>query len=153
MKSSIPNISQIFQPKLLDGSFSAVSTPIFASKYSFCSVFRDLQDSHILHRSQLRKVAKFHQKFTKFCWNFRNFVRFCWILWNSVKISAKFDGILLRFRVLSGAKVWKSCRFRKTLQNDALDAKIGVDTAENEPSKVWWFGWEIWEKIGIEPFN
>ena len=28
------------------------------------------------------------------------------------------------------------------LKNDALVAKFGVDTAENEPSKVWWFGWE-----------
>ena len=24
-----------------------------------------------------------------------------------------------------------------------LVAKIGLDTAENEPSKVWWFGWKI----------
>ena len=33
-KSSIPNFSQIFQPnhQTLEGSFSAVSTPIFASK-------------------------------------------------------------------------------------------------------------------------
>ena len=28
----------------LDGSFSSVSRPIFASKYSFFSIFRDLQD-------------------------------------------------------------------------------------------------------------
>ena len=28
----------------LEGSFSAGSTPIFASKYSFCSIFRDLQN-------------------------------------------------------------------------------------------------------------
>ena len=26
------------------GSFSAVSTPIFATKYSFCSIFQDLQN-------------------------------------------------------------------------------------------------------------
>ena len=41
-------LSQIFQPnhQTLEGSFSAVSTPFFASKYSFCSVelLRDLQD-------------------------------------------------------------------------------------------------------------
>ena len=29
----------------------------------------------------------------------------------------------------------KKCRARKTLKNAALDAKIGVDTAENEPQK------------------
>ena len=28
------------------GSFSAVSTPIFGNKYSFFSIFRDLQDGH-----------------------------------------------------------------------------------------------------------
>ena len=34
----------------LDGPFSAVSKPIFATKYSFCSVFRVLQDFAFLHR-------------------------------------------------------------------------------------------------------
>ena len=29
------------------------------------------------------------------------------------------------------------CRFWKMLQNAYLDAKIGVDTAENEPRKEW----------------
>ena len=32
--------------------------------------------------------------------------------------------------------MFESCRFRKMLKNAYLDAKIGVDTAENEPSKV-----------------
>ena len=36
----------IRNPLTLEGSFSAVSTPIFASKYAFFSIFRDLQDSH-----------------------------------------------------------------------------------------------------------
>ena len=31
-------------PQTLGGSFSSVSKPIFASKYAFCSIFRDLQD-------------------------------------------------------------------------------------------------------------
>ena len=48
----------------------------------------------------------------------------------------KVDKNLRRFWVSSGAKVWESCRSRKTLQNEYLDAKIGVDTAENEPSKL-----------------
>ena len=34
------------------------------------------------------------------------------------------------------AKVFESCRSRKMLKNDALVAKFGFDTAENEPSKV-----------------
>ena len=32
--------------------------------------------------------------------------------------------------------MYESCRFRKTLQNEYLVAEIGVDTAENGPSKV-----------------
>ena len=56
----------------LEGSFSAVPTPIFATKYSFCSIFRDLQDWHSfapleskwekpLHRSKLKSYTKMHQ--------------------------------------------------------------------------------------------
>ena len=37
------------------GSFSAVSTPIFATKYSFCSIFRDLQDLHTFAPLQSKK--------------------------------------------------------------------------------------------------
>ena len=39
-------------------------------------------------------------------------------------------------RDLSGAKVCKSCRSRQELSNEYLLAKIGVDTAENEPLQV-----------------
>ena len=35
-----------------------------------------------------------------------------------------------------GAKACKSCRSRQELSNEYLLAKIGVDTAENEPLKV-----------------
>ena len=37
----------------------------------------------------------------------------------------------------SGAKDCKSCSPRKMLKNAYLDAKIGFDAEENEPSKVW----------------
>ena len=30
----------------------------------------------------------------------------------------------------------KKCKARKTLKNEALDSKIGVDTAINEPLKI-----------------
>ena len=43
---------------------------------------------------------------------------------------------MLKFRDSSGAKVCKSCRSRKTLQNEYLVAKIGVDTAENGPKSA-----------------
>ena len=55
---------------------------------------------------------------------------------NFSKNMKTFDKNLRRFWVSSGAKVWESCRSRKTLQNEYLDAKIGVDTAENEPFKT-----------------
>ena len=35
---------QLPKAQISDGSLSSVSTPIFATKYSFCSVFRDLKD-------------------------------------------------------------------------------------------------------------
>ena len=38
--------------------------------------------------------------------------------------------------MLSGAKACKSCRSRQELSNEYLLAKLGVDTAENEPLKV-----------------
>ena len=40
------------------GSFSAVSKPIFATKYSFCSIFRDLQDSHSFAPFQSQNSSK-----------------------------------------------------------------------------------------------
>ena len=42
----------------------------------------------------------------------------------------------LKFCDLSGAKDCKSCRSRKTLQNEYLVAIVAVHTAENEPLKV-----------------
>ena len=35
--------------------------------------------------------------------------------------------------MLSGAKACKSCRSRQELSNEYFLAKVGVDTAENEP--------------------
>ena len=76
-------------PQTLEGSFSAVSTPIFTSKYSFCSVFRDLQDYHTfapLEAQNLRKflsnvfifLLKFQQK-SRFFSNFRRILhQFQW---------------------------------------------------------------------------
>ena len=41
--NAVPDLSPIFQP--LEGSFSAVSTPIFATKYYSTNIFWDLQKS------------------------------------------------------------------------------------------------------------
>ena len=58
---------------------------------------------------------------------------FCRILDKNAK---KFEDFFLKISVSIGAKDWKSCRSRKTLQNEYLVAKFCFDTAENEPSKV-----------------
>ena len=52
----------------------------------------------------------------------------------------KFDENLLKYRGLSGAKAFKSCRSRQELSNEYLLAKFGVDTEENEPCEVCSFG-------------
>ena len=63
----------------------------------------------------------------------QNFVNF---FGNVCKICEKFDENLLKFCVRSGAKEQQSDRSRQELSNEYLIAKIGFDTAENEPSKV-----------------
>ena len=40
------------------GSFSAVSTPIFATKYSFCSIFQELQDLFTCAPLRIQDVTK-----------------------------------------------------------------------------------------------
>ena len=55
---------------------------------------------------------------------------------NLKKITKHFADFLLKFLDLSGAKDCISSRSRKMLKNEYLVAKIGLDTAENEPSKV-----------------
>ena len=65
-------------------------------------------------------------------------MKFSKILQKSLKYCKNLQKIC-NFLNLSGAKVYKSCtsRSRKMLKNDYLVAKIGFDTAENEPCKVW----------------
>ena len=61
----------------LEGSFSSVSTPIFASKYSFFSIFRDLQDVHSfapLHTQKFSKIST--TKFDDFCANLAKLIIF-----------------------------------------------------------------------------
>ena len=56
---------------------------------------------------------------------------------NVCKICKQFDENLLKFCEWSGAKEYQSDRSRQELSNEYLIAKIGFDTAENEPLKVW----------------
>ena len=78
--------------------------------------------------------TKFHQNSQKTC----KIRHKKWKIGNSFIHSRKnVNDFLLKFWDLSGAKVCKSCRSRQELSNEYLLAKIGVDTAENEPLKVW----------------
>ena len=103
-------------------------------------------------RRFLKYFAKFRENSmrigAKFDENCRKIANFCRNFSKNAKMS---DDFLLRFSVSSGAKVWYSCRSRKMLKNDYLLAKIGADTAENEPPKVWLFCWEIWIRYGTVP--
>ena len=86
--------------------------------------------------------AKFHQ-INSFSPKNREIHRKTRMKWNEFlfippKILTIFAEIKL-FCDLSGAKVWKSCRSRKMLQNEYLVAIVAVHTAENEPSTVWLF--------------
>ena len=78
-----------------------------------------------------KKIIKICAKFDENCRKIRIFAEI------RAKMRKKFDEFLRRFWVWSGAKVCKSCRSRKMLKNEYLVAKIGFDTEENEPSKVW----------------
>ena len=78
-----------------------------------------------------KKIIKICAKFDENCRKIRIFAEIRANMWK------KFDEFLRRFWVWSGAKVCKSCRSRKMLKNEYLVAKIGFDTEENEPSKVW----------------
>ena len=63
----------------------------------------------------------------------QNFVKKCEQVWRK----------FLKYWDLSGAKACKSCRSRQEHSNRTYEyflAKFGVDTAENEPDKVWSFG-------------
>ena len=94
----------------LESSFSAVSTPIFATKYSFCRVFQDLQDlqSFAPLRSQnfskkvvpilsfLNKVEwfiqfKFHENALKLVFFFEILMKFCRNFTNMLRMSRIFN--------------------------------------------------------------
>ena len=55
------------------GSFSAGSTPMFASKHAFFSIFQNQHENHLLAskvckcRQRFAKLYKISQKFARFC--------------------------------------------------------------------------------------
>ena len=81
------------------GSFSAVSTPIFASKYSLESSWRDLQDLHlcVLHTFAPLRSQNFSQKSSTFFrdWKFEFLIFFIFSS-KFALFSAKFWWIFVR---------------------------------------------------------
>ena len=59
------------------GLFSAGSTPIFATKASFCCIFRDLQENHLLASKFCKFLQKVCTKIVKFLQNFDKFWQIC----------------------------------------------------------------------------
>ena len=79
-------LSSDYYFSLFCGSFSAVSKPNFASKYSFCSIFQYLHNEHAFAPPTTQNLQTFAQ-FCKFLMSFPDFL----------KILLKFDEIVLFF--------------------------------------------------------
>ena len=84
------------------GSFSAGSTPIFASKYSFCSIFQNLQENHLL----ASKFVKILQNFAELCTNLTFGGKFCKTLQFQIflKFCRTFYRILQNLWILKNAE-------------------------------------------------
>ena len=85
--------------------------------------------------------SKFRRKITKFIDQNQNEMKFHFIP------AKKFDGFLLEFWGVSGAKAKKSCRTRKMLKNEPTLAIVAVDTEENEPLKIWGVSFHYFNRI------
>ena len=154
------------QVKTLEGSFSAVSKPNFATKYSFFSVFWDLQDfqSFAPLRTQfffdfckiLQKLMIFPD-FAKFCSKSvrisyfslkfsRNFAGIAGICWKSIKNCWNFTNFL-NFQGAKGrqAAKWKwpplpsesGGPFKSTYERGAREPRGDVDLDEAAGSNAY----------------
>ena len=93
--------------------------------FTFSEDFREFRENFI---KISKKNTNFHALFMKFWMN---------TLFKLVKNDKIVTTFLLKFWDLSGAKVWESCRSRKSWKNEYLVAIVAVDTAENEPLRNW----------------
>ena len=100
-------------PQTWEGSFPAVSKPIFTSKYSFCSIFRDLQDSHTFAPFQVQIFNKFSSNFSLI------FLKNCKILLFSINFfifHADFDGFFSEFHDF----------FQKSVKSPDISKILGI---------------------------
>ena len=78
------------------GSFSAGSTPIFASNYAFFSIFQALQENHLLASrfAKFCNISRNLQIFWEFLENFRKFTKVCKFLQKFAEFFTEFCKIL-----------------------------------------------------------
>ena len=67
-------------PKIFDSSFSAVSKRMFASRYSFCNIFKLYNSCALLRRSKLKRLAKKQIGFNSIFIRLLNVGSFCQML-------------------------------------------------------------------------
>ena len=116
--------------------------PFSAFLWQFLWKSRDISSSSENIREILRKFHQFFtEKWPKFIDQNRNEMKFHFIP------PKKFDDFYLEFWGFSGAKAKKSCRSRKILKNASFLAIVAVDTAENEPLKVWGVSFHYFNRL------
>ena len=112
------------------GSFSAGSTPIFASKYAFCSIFRDLQEYHLLASKFCKLLQKLLQNFGQNLQTFSEFFKIFKILPKFAKICSREDAFLVDLE--------KCCKMRLWLQKSA---SIQPRTSPGKSDVSWLCSW------------
>ena len=106
-------------------SFSAGSTPIFASKYAFFSIFRDLQEYHLLASKFCKFLQNFCKKFAKILQNLQKFSEFFKILKILPNFCQNFAKILPKFCKICSREddflvdLEKCCKMRPWLPKSA----------------------------------
>ena len=117
-------------PQISDGSFSAVSKPIFASKYAFFSIFRALQDSQTFAPLHTQNF----QIFWKISQNFVEFSRFLQNLPKYVLFRHYFHGIFSEFlgNPRKIPEIYKICRnFANFMKIRSKFPNFGTATTKN----------------------
>ena len=127
------------------GTNSGIFLPFSAFFGHFLWESRDISS----FSENIREILiKFHQNFAE---KWPNSLTKVGMKWNFISFhfipAKKFDGFLLEFWGVSGAKAKKSCRARKMLKNEPTLAIVAVDTGENEPLKVWGVSFHYFNRI------
>ena len=102
---------------------------------NFLTLFLKISRHFVISWQFLRNSGKFSSNFRRKIADFIE--KREWKMKFHFHSGKNLDGFLLKFWNLSGAKECKSCRSRKSWKNEYLVAIVAVDTAENEPLKVW----------------